>query len=85
MGDISQIGHFIVDGGSAGIVILIAGFFAAGIAIERLIRIKQYSVDSRAFMAKLKKYILSDNIDRAISLCNSKPLVRLSVLLHLLL
>jgi biopolymer transport protein ExbB len=24
-------------------------------------------------MAKLKKYILSDNIDRAISLCNSKP------------
>ena len=24
-------------------------------------------------MAKLKKYILSDNIDRAISLCNSRP------------
>ncbi|NBT58587.1 MotA/TolQ/ExbB proton channel family protein [bacterium] len=73
MGDLSEIGQFIVDGGTAGIVILIAGFFAAGIAIERVIRIRQYSVDSRAFMAKLKKYILSDNIDRAISLCNSKP------------
>ncbi|MFM8268611.1 MAG: MotA/TolQ/ExbB proton channel family protein [Pseudomonadota bacterium] len=73
MGDLSEFGQFIKDGGTAGYVILTAGFFAAGIAIERLIRIRQYSVDSRAFMAKLKKYILSDNIDRAISLCNSKP------------
>jgi hypothetical protein len=73
MGDLSEFGQFIKDGGTAGYVILTAGFFAAGLAIERLIRIRQYSVDSRAFMAKLKKYILSDNIDRAISLCNSKP------------
>jgi biopolymer transport protein ExbB/TolQ len=43
------------------------------IAVERWVRIQfQYSINSRAFMAKLKKYILSDNIDRAISLCNSK-------------
>lgn len=73
MGDLSEFAQFIKDGGTAGYVILTAGFFAAGLAIERLIRIRQYSVDSRAFMAKLKKYILSDNIDRAISLCNSKP------------
>ncbi|NBX76047.1 MAG: MotA/TolQ/ExbB proton channel family protein [Proteobacteria bacterium] len=73
MGDLSEFGQFIKDGGTAGYVILTAGFFAAGLAVERLIRIRQYSVDSRAFMAKLKKYILSDNIDRAISLCNSKP------------
>ncbi|NBV50418.1 MotA/TolQ/ExbB proton channel family protein, partial [bacterium] len=73
MGFLTDAGQFIIDGGTAGIIIIIGGFFAAGIAIERLIRIRQYSVDSRAFMAKLKKYILSDNIDRAISLCNSKP------------
>jgi len=73
MGALSDMGQFIIDGGTAGIIIIIGGFFAAGIAIERIIRIRQYSVDSRAFMAKLKKYILSDNIDRAISLCNSKP------------
>lgn len=73
MGFLSEAGQFIIDGGTAGIVIIIGGLFAAGIAIERIIRIRQYSVDSRAFMAKLKKYILSDNIDRAISLCNSKP------------
>jgi len=73
MGFLTDAGQFIIDGGTAGMIIIIGGFFAAGIAIERLIRIRQYSVDSRAFMAKLKKYILSDNIDRAISLCNSKP------------
>lgn len=73
MGALSDMGQFIIDGGTAGMIIIIGGFFAAGIAIERIIRIRQYSVDSRAFMAKLKKYILSDNIDRAISLCNSKP------------
>ncbi len=73
MGFLTDVGQFIVDGGTAGIIIIVGGLVAAGIAIERVIRIRQYSVDSRAFMAKLKKYILSDNIDRAISLCNSKP------------
>lgn len=53
--------------------ILILGCIAASVAVERWVRIQfQYSVNSRAFMAKLKKYILSDNIDRAISLCNSR-------------
>ena len=54
-------------------LVVFVGVAAAGIAVERWIRIQfQYSCNSRAFMAKLKKYILSDNIDRAISLCNSK-------------
>lgn len=49
------------------------GLVGFAIAVERWVRINfTYSVNSRAFMAKLKKYILSDNIDRAISLCNSK-------------
>jgi biopolymer transport protein ExbB/TolQ len=54
-------------------MVVVVGVMAAAIAVERWVRIQfQYSINSRAFMAKLKKYILSDNIDRAISLCNSR-------------
>jgi len=74
MNDILELGAFIREGGFASFLVVCVAICAAGIAIERWIRIQfQYSVNSRAFMAKLKKYILSDNIDRAISLCNSKP------------
>jgi len=73
MTDILELGSFIREGGFASYMVVIVAIVAAGIAVERWIRIQfQYSINSRAFMAKLKKYILSDNIDRAISLCNSK-------------
>lgn len=71
--EVAELGSFILEGGFASMLVVVVGLFAASIAVERIIRIQfQYSIDSRAFMAKLKKYILSDNIDRAISLCNSK-------------
>lgn len=70
---LSQFAAFFRDGGPVMIFIAILGVIAGSIAIERWVRIQfQYSTNSRAFMAKLKKYILSDNIDRAISLCNSR-------------
>jgi len=73
MAVLSQLGSFFRDGGPIMYFIAFLGVVAAGIAIERWMRIQfQYSINSRAFMAKLKKYILSDNIDRAISLCNSR-------------
>jgi biopolymer transport protein ExbB len=71
--EITELGSFVVEGGFSSMMVVVVGIFAAAIAVERWIRIQmQYSINSRAFMAKLKKYILSDNIDRAISLCNSK-------------
>lgn len=74
MHELAELGSFIIEGGLSSMLVVIVGLGAAAVAIERIIRIQfQYSIDSRAFMAKLKKYILSDNIDRAISLCNSKP------------
>ncbi len=74
MSDIRVIAEFIRGAGVVGYIIIIIGFFAAAIAIERWIKIQfRYSINSRAFMAKLKKYVLSDNIDRALSLCNSRP------------
>ncbi len=74
MGFVAEIMSFIKDSEWGGIMIGMIGILAVSVAIERWLRIQfQYSINSRAFMAKLKKYILSDNIDRAISLCNSKP------------
>jgi biopolymer transport protein ExbB len=73
MQELAEIGGFIRDGGFPTYMVLVLGLFVAAIAVERWIQIQfRYSINSRAFMAKLKKYILSDNIDRAISLCNSK-------------
>ncbi len=74
MGEILELAHFVQEGGFASMMVVVVAVGCTAIAIERWIRIQfQFSVNSRAFMAKLKKYILSDNIDRAISLCNSKP------------
>jgi biopolymer transport protein ExbB/TolQ len=73
MEEIKELGSFIREGGFASWMVCIVAIMALAISVERWIRIQfQYGVNSRAFMAKLKKYILSDNIDRAISLCNSK-------------
>ena len=74
MSEFLELGGFINEGGAPSYMVVIVAIMCAGIAVERWVRIQfHYSCNSRAFMAKLKKYILSDNIDRAISLCNSKP------------
>lgn len=74
MGVIAELISFVRDAEWGGMVVAVIGVMAASVAVERWLRIQfQYTINSRAFMAKLKKYILSDNIDRAISLCNSKP------------
>ncbi len=73
MEEILELGGFVKEGGLPSYMVVVVGLMAAAITVERWVRIQfQYAVDSRAFMAKLKKYILSDNIDRGISLCNSK-------------
>ena len=73
MSEFADLGNFITEGGLWSKCVILVGIVAMGIAIERWWCIQiRYSINSRAFMAKLKKYILSDNIDRAISLCNSR-------------
>lgn len=68
-----EVANFVRDGGWPAYLVVALGIFAAAIAVERWFRIQfQYSINSRAFMAKLKKEVLRDNIDRAISLCNSR-------------
>jgi biopolymer transport protein ExbB len=74
MTEILELASFIREGGFFSMMVVVIAVMASAIAVERWVRIQvNYSINSRAFMAKLKKYILSDNIDRAISLCNSRP------------
>src|SRR5262245_7671916 len=80
--EIGELGSFVVEGGFASMMVVFVGIAATAVAIERWIRIQfQYSCNSRAFMPKLKKYILRYNIDRAISLCNSKSTALLAIVL----
>ncbi len=73
MGELAELANFIKEGGFASGMVVLVAFGCIFISIERWFQIQfRYAINSRAFMAKLKKYILSDNIDRAISLCNSR-------------
>ncbi|MFN7685994.1 MAG: MotA/TolQ/ExbB proton channel family protein [Oligoflexia bacterium] len=51
---------------------LIAGAMAAGVGfiLERMIRLSQASVDGNSFMFEVQKYILANDLDGAIRLCN---------------
>lgn len=62
------------DGGSFMYLILIVFIFAMAIAFERLFYVSfRANINATAFMAKIQKLILANNIDRAIKLCNAEP------------
>lgn len=51
--------------------IALAGAIAIAIMIERLMRIVfQYNIDGTSFMFEVQKYVLANDIDGAIRLCN---------------
>ena len=55
-------------------LILGVSIFSIGIAIERFIFLFfKYNINAEAFMARIQKMVMADNIDRAIKLCNAAP------------
>ena len=55
-------------------LILSVSIVAIGIAIERFIFLFfKYNINAEAFMARVQKMVMADNIDRAIKLCNAAP------------
>lgn len=55
-------------------LILGVSIFSIGIAIERFIFLFfKYNINGEAFMARIQKMVMADNIDRAIKLCNAAP------------
>lgn len=67
------------DGGAFMYAILAASVIGVAIMIERAIFvIFRYNINGPSFISQIQKYILSDNIDRAIKLCNSHGSAALS-------
>ena len=61
-------------GGAWMYIILAVSIVAIGIAIERFIFLFfKYNINAEAFMARVQKMVMADNIDRAIKLCNAAP------------
>ena len=58
-------------GGAMMIPIAICGAISIAIILERLVRIMfQYNIDGTSFMFEVQKYVLANDIDGAIRLCN---------------
>jgi biopolymer transport protein ExbB len=54
--------------------IALCSVIAFGIAVERIYALFfRYNINANHFMAQVQKLILSNNIDRAIKLCNAAP------------
>jgi biopolymer transport protein ExbB len=65
---------FMQDGGIFMYFILGTGIFAAAIACERLFHVTfRANINAGAFMSQIQKYVMANNIDRAIKLCNAEP------------
>jgi len=59
--------------------ILVVSVIALGVIVERFVFLFfKYNLNAKAFMAQVQKLVLSNNIDRAIKLCNTAPSAALS-------
>jgi biopolymer transport protein ExbB/TolQ len=62
------------QGGEFMYPLLVIAVFAMAIAFERLFYVYfRASINAIAFMGRIQKLIMANNIDRAIKLCNSEP------------
>jgi biopolymer transport protein ExbB len=71
---IKTLAHFFQEGGPFMFVNLVFLTFALASIIERTVMIMfRFNVNATMFMAQIEKLVLSNNIDRAVKLCNSAP------------
>jgi biopolymer transport protein ExbB len=69
-----DLAHFFKEGGFFMFINLaILTVALASIAERTVMIVFRFNVNSKAFMAQVQKLILSNNIDRAIKLCNAAP------------
>lgn len=70
-GTIQNMGIAFQEGGPWMVAIAITLAVTVGITIERFIRLfLNYSIDGASFMAEVQKYVLANDLDGAIRLCN---------------
>ncbi len=71
---LAQIAQAFRDGGGFMYPIAIVSVFGIAIIIERIIFLFfKYNINGTAFMNQIQKLVMSNNIDRAIKLCNAAP------------
>jgi biopolymer transport protein ExbB/TolQ len=72
--------HFMLDGAPFSFINAAVLAFVLAIIVERFVFIlTKYRVNSREFMAQIRKLVQAGNIDRAIKLCEAAPLPLLQV------
>jgi biopolymer transport protein ExbB len=80
---IAQLGHIIEQGGT--FMLINIGFLMISVAfiIDRLIAVYfRFNLNGTQFMAQIEKLVVSDNIDKAVKLCNAAPKAALSRVLR---
>ncbi len=69
-----EIGHIIQTGGIPMLVNIFFLILALAIVVDRSIALFfQLSLNGSRFMAQIEKLVVSDNIDKAVKLCNAAP------------
>jgi biopolymer transport protein ExbB len=78
--DMQRIGEFIEHGGFFMYVNIVTSAVVIATIVERVVFIlTKYRVNSREFLAQIRKLVQAGNIDRAIKLCEAAPLPLLQI------
>lgn len=78
-----ELGHIIEVGGAAMKVNILFLVIAVATIIDRVIAVFfKYNLNGTRFMAQIEKLVVSDNIDKAVKLCNAAPKAALSRVLR---
>lgn len=71
---LAAIAKFFADGGPWMYPIALVSVLTLAVCIERVIFVLfRYDINGRTFMAQVQKLVATNNIDRAIKLCNAAP------------
>ena len=79
----AELGHIIETGGTFMIINIFFLMVAIAVIIDRVIAVFfQLNLNGHRFMAQVEKLVHSDNIDKAVKLCNAAPKAALARVLR---
>ena len=79
----AELGHIIETGGIPMIINIFFFIVSIAIVVDRSIAVFfQYNLNGHRFMGQVEKLVVSDNIDKAVKLCNAAPKAALARVLR---
>ncbi len=79
----AELGHIIETGGIPMIINIFFFIVSIAIVVDRVIAVFfQYNLNGHRFMGQVEKLVVSDNIDKAVKLCNAAPKAALARVLR---